>query len=184
VIEWEPDSDLVGDFAWPAFDTDIVITDRVGNALQEAGVAGFQLAPVEMVENSEKSKRASRKPRVKLPYTGPQLWDLWVTTWAELDRDRSTVKLIGKQPDGTEQYEVCGVERREATWDQERMALVKRKHPRVEGQGLFVRTNTGIFRLAEFPGWILCTDDVKQLIESRDFTNVSFLQMGEADASP
>jgi hypothetical protein len=179
VIEWEPDSDIVGDFAWPGFDTDIVITDHVGNVLKEAGVNGFELAPVEMVSNSEESKRASKKPRVKLPYAGPQLWDLWVTAWAELDRERSTVKLIGKQPDGSEHYEVSGVERREANWDQQRMELVKKRHPRIEGQGLFVRSDEGIFRVAEFPGWILCTDEVKQLIESHDFTNVSFLEMGE-----
>jgi hypothetical protein len=42
-----------------------------------------------------------------------------------------------------------------------------------------VRSDEGIFRVAEFPGWILCTDEVKQLIESHGFTNVSFLEMGE-----
>jgi hypothetical protein len=179
VIEWEPDSDLVGDFTWPGFDTDIVIMERVGKALKEAGVTGFELAPVQMVDNSEESKRASKKPRVKLPYVGPQLWDLWVTARAQLDRDRSSVKMLGKQADGSEQYEVSGVERREAIWDQQRMELVKRRHPRIDGQGLFVRAETGIFRIAEFPGWILCVDEVKQLIESHSLTNVSFLEMGE-----
>ena len=184
VIEWEPDSDIVGDFTWPGFDTDVIVTDRVGRALKEAGTTGFEMAPVEMVENSEASKRRSKKPRVKLPYTGPQLWDLWVTDWAKLDHERSTVTLVEKQPDGTEQYEVSGVERREANWDQERMELVREKYPRTEGQGLFVRTDTAIFRLAEFPGWIFCTDEVKQLIESNDFTNVSFLEMGEVLRGP
>lgn len=176
-IEWLPDSDVVGDFTWPGLDTDIVITDRVGKALKEAGVTGFDLAPVEMVENSEGSKHAS--PQVKLPYVGPQLWDLWVTAWSKLDRERSTVEVVGKQPDGTEQYEVSGVERREAIWDQERMELVKKRHPRIEGHGLFVRAETRILRVAEFPGWILCTDDVKELIERHSFTNVSFLEMGD-----
>lgn len=179
VIEWEPDSDLVGDFAWPGFDTDIVVVDRVGRALEEAGVTGFELGPVEMVENSEAAKRASKKPRVKLPYVGPQVRDLWVTAWAELDRERSTVKLVGRQPDGSDQYEVSGVERREAIWDQQRTELVKQRHPRISGQGLLVRADTAIFRLAEFPGWIFCTDDVKRLVESHNFTNVSFLEMGD-----
>lgn len=179
VIEWEPDSEVVGDFVWPGFDTDIVIAERVGKALKEAGVTGFELAPVRMVENSEKSKRTSRRPGVKLPYAGPQLWELWVTAWAELDRKRSTVKVVGTQPDGTEQYEVSGVEGREAIWDQQRLELVKKRRPRIDGQGLFVRTEAGIFRAAEFPGWIFCTDETKELIESHDFTNVSFLEMGE-----
>lgn len=179
VIEWEPESDVVGDFTWPGFDTDIVITDRVGKALKQAGLSGFELAPVEMVENSEESKRASIRPRVKLPYVGPPLWDLWITAWAQLDCDHSTVKLTGKQPDGTEQYEVSGVEHREAIWDRERMELIKQRHPRIDGQGLFVRTDTAMFRLAQFPGWIFCTDEVKHRIESCEFTNVSFLQMGD-----
>lgn len=178
-ITWLPDSDLVGDFTWPGLDTDIVITNRVGKALQEAAVTGFELAPVEMVENSEVSKRMSKKPRVRLPYMGAQLWDLWVTAWAPLDRERSTLKVVGKQPDGSERCEVSGVERCEALWDQQRMELVKVRHPLVKGQGLFVRPETGIFRIAEVPGWIFCTDEVKRLIENHDFTNVSFLEMGQ-----
>jgi hypothetical protein len=179
-IEWLPDSNVVGDFTWPGLDTDIVITDRVGQALKEAGVTGFELGLVEMVSNPKGSKRASTRPRVNLPYVGPQLWDLWVTAWAELDRERSTVKLVRTQPDGPERYEVCGVERREVIWDQGRLELVKKWQPRIEGQGVFARTGTGIFRIAEFPAWIFCTDEVKQIIESREFTNVSFLQMGDA----
>ena len=49
VIEWEPDSNVIGDFTWPGFDSDIVITDRVGAAMKEAGVTGLDLAPVENV---------------------------------------------------------------------------------------------------------------------------------------
>ena len=29
VIEWEPDSDVVGDFTWPGLDTDVVVTAQV-----------------------------------------------------------------------------------------------------------------------------------------------------------
>jgi hypothetical protein len=181
VIEWEPGSDVIGDFVWPGFDTDIVIKDRVAKVLEEAGVAGFELAPVQMVENSEKSKRISKRPHVKLPYLGPPLWDLWVIAWAELDRERSSVKLTQSKPDGTEQLEVTGVERREAMWDKERMELVTWKQPRIDGQGLYVRSDAGVFRLAQFPGWIFCADAVKQLIESHDFSNVSFLEMGDVE---
>jgi hypothetical protein len=35
-----------------------------------------------------------------------------------------------------------------------------------------------IFRVEEFPGWILCTDDVKRFVESNEYTNVSFLEIG------
>ena len=179
IIEWEPDSDTVGDFTWPGFDSDIVITKRVGDALQKAQVSGFELAPVRMQENSQAARRRSKKPRVKLPYAGPELWDLWVTTWANIDRDRSSAVEVAR-PDGSRYFEVSGVQRREVKLDQQRMDLRASLQPRVDGQGLFVPAIRGIFRLHEFPGWVFCTDDVKRLIEGHGFTNVSFLEMGDA----
>jgi len=59
------------------------------------------------------------------------------------------------------------------------MELVEKRHPRGQGQGLFVRPETGIFRIIEIPGPIFCSDDVKHLIEQNEFSNVSFLEMGE-----
>lgn len=177
-VEWEPDSDVIGDFTWPGFDTDIVIGDRVGEVLREAGVTGFELRPVQMRENSEPAKRRSRKPRVRLPYQGPQLWDFWITAWAHADRDQSTIREV-KRGDGSVDLELVGAQRREKTWDQQRMELVSALHPRIAGQGLFVPRMHGVFRVEEFPAWVFCSDDVKRLIEEHGFTNVSFLEMGE-----
>ena len=178
VMEWEAGSDVIGDFTWPGFDSDIVISDRAAQALLQAGIPGFELSNIELVE-TRKNVRALDKGKgtVRLPYSGPVLWDLWVTETAALDRERSTITC--DHEGGTPQWEVKGVEWREAVWDSQLKMLNKILHPRVEGQGLFVRTARGIFRVAEFPGWIFCSDDVKTLIENRCFTNVSFLQMGD-----
>ena len=177
-VEWESGSDVVGDFTWPGLDTDVLTTDRPGGALTAAQVPGVVLRSVEMVENSEPAERRSKKPRVKLPYSGRQLWDPWVTAWTRVGRDRSTVREVERE-DGTEHLEAVGVERREMTWDQQRMELVTVLQPRLEGQGLVVPATQGIFRVKEFPAWIFCTDDVKRLVEERGFTNVSFLEMGD-----
>jgi hypothetical protein len=177
VIEWEPDSDVIGDFSWPGFDSDIIVTERVVMTMKEAAITGFELAPVEMVENSERAKRTSRRTRVKLPYVGPRIWELWVTEWAQLDRERSALTVT--QIRGAERYEASGVEYQEAVWDPQRMALFKKRHPRLHGQGLYVRAGTAVFRIPEFPAWVFCTDDVKKLIERHRFTNVSFLEMGD-----
>ena len=176
-IEWEPGSDLVGDFTWPS-QADIVVKDTVGRALQENSITGFELRSVEMQENSEPAKRRLKKSRVNLPYAGLPLWDLWVTKWIGIDRDRSTVTEVRRE-DGSRYFEVSGVERWESTWDQERMELVRAKHSRVEGEGLVVSKIQGIFRVEEFEAPVFCTDDVKRLIEKYGFTNVSFLEMGD-----
>ncbi|MBX3208057.1 MAG: hypothetical protein KF764_23625 [Labilithrix sp.] len=178
VLDWESGSDIVGDFTWPGFDTDLVVTDGVGQALQESGVAGFDLRPVEMQESAEPAKRRSKKSRVKLPYEGPPLWDLWVTAWTASDRELSTLHEVLRD-DGSSQLEVVGAQRWERVWDQQRMELVSVLHPRVEGQALVVPKMRGVFRVEEFPAWVFCTDDVKALIENHDFKNVSFLEMGD-----
>ena len=41
VIEWEPDSDVVGDFVWPGLDSDIVVTEKVYKALASR-FSGFE----------------------------------------------------------------------------------------------------------------------------------------------
>jgi hypothetical protein len=118
-----------------------------------------------------------RVKRVALPYAGSRLSEIWVTAWTNIDPARSTARLAGTP----EQWEVSGVERRDAAWDPKRMQLVRTHAPRLAGQGLLVKSPPGIFRVHELPGWIFCTDETKRLIEDGQLTNVSFLEMGDAD---
>lgn len=183
IIEWEPGSDLVGDFTWPGVNSEVIVKESVANVLHAADVPGFELGPVHMQENSEPAKRRSKKPQITLPYSGPQLWELWVPVRVNIDRERTTIEEI-KRKDGTVDHKLIGYQHEETSWDQLRMELIKQMHQRVEGQGLFVPTTTGIFRVEEYPGFILCTDAVKRLIEEHDFTNVSFLEMGDVIDKP
>lgn len=68
VIEWEPGSDVIGDFTWLQFSPEIVVaTQRVGRALLQR-FRGFELGPVEMIQNPKlrRPQRITRrtKPRV------------------------------------------------------------------------------------------------------------------------
>ena len=92
ILAWLPGSDTVGDFVWPGFDSEVVVTDDVLGALQSR-FHGFEPGPVEMVE--EKGVRARKRGdrQVRLPYHGPRLHELWVTAWAHLDPGRSSVEL-------------------------------------------------------------------------------------------
>jgi hypothetical protein len=172
-MEWEPGSDLVGDFTWPGFDSEIVVTGKVVQALRAGMVGGFEPGPVNIVGGVRRP--GSRQKQVALPYTGPAIWELWVTTWKNLDPRRSTIE----KEHGTGVDKLVGAESVQAVWDAQRGELVKRRHPRLAGHGLFVPFADGIFRVVEFPAWILCTDDVKRVVEGHAFTNVSFLEMGE-----
>ncbi len=182
VIEWEADSDTVGDFVWPGFGSDLAISDRVAVALEEK-FTGFELGPVEMFQDPKLKRSKKSKPRVWLPYDGPELHDLWVTPSVAIDRERSTVMLASECATcGAQQYSVDGVEKVELGWDQELKQAMETHIPRSRNAGLFVRREdlrADIFRVIEFPAWILCTDEVKRVIEEQKYTNAGFLEVGE-----
>lgn len=175
---------MVGDFVWPGFGGEVVVTDRVLGVLQEQ-VNGFEPGPVEMIEDDDVPPGKRRKRHVQLPYVGPGLHELWVTSWVHLDRDQSSVELERRCGTcGTEFWEVYGVERVDSHFDRERRQLVRTKTERLPNAGIFVReadlAGAGIFRVYEFPGWVFCTDSVRELIEKEGFTNVAFLELGES----
>lgn len=172
-IEWEPGSNVVGDFVWVGLSTDIAVTDRVVVALRESEVRGFEPREVRMFE-PKSALRRSRKRMVRLPYDGPPLFDLWVTQWVDMDRDRSTFRI-----DDQSRVRILDVETTESDWDPVRKIRTLTRVPRIEARGLFVKSAAGIFRVREAPAWILCSDDVKRTIEDHGFTNVSFWEMGD-----
>ena len=81
VIEWEPDSDIIGDFSWGGFDWEVVARLEIANELTKQ-FSGFQPLPLEMSESKTRVCRAvhPRKPRVSLPYEGPELCELWISS--------------------------------------------------------------------------------------------------------
>jgi hypothetical protein len=184
VIEWQPGSALIGDFTWPA--GEVVITDRVLKALQQH-FKSFEVGPVEMVQNPKLKKpvRPSRRtqPRVWLPYEGPPLYDLTVTSWVNFDDERSSAFLVRRcNVCGRERWTVDGVEKTELHWDKDRANYVRTHYPRQAGRGLFVReadlSGQDIFGI-DRRGGLHCTAKVKDFIESEGFTNVAFEEIGD-----
>jgi hypothetical protein len=180
-LVWEPGSDLVGDFVWPGFGSEVVAAEHVFAAF-ESSFTGFERGPIEMVEEPD---LARGEPRVRLPYEGPALYELWTTAWASADADRSTIRLDRRCGTcGTEFWEVDRVEHWDSVFDPGKRQLVRTRVPRDPHSGIFLRreelAGADIFRVAQFPGWMLCTDPVRELVRERRFTNVDFLEMGEA----
>jgi hypothetical protein len=180
VIAWEPGSDLIGDFSWPGFDSEVVVTDPVLEGLRAIG--GFEPGPVEVVEDPDAHEKPEK--RVPFPYRGPRLHELWVTTSVSLDAERSSVELEHRCPTcGTERWEIYGVDRWDSYFDQDMKQLVRTKTQRLPNAGIFVNeadlAGAAIFRVNQAPAWILCTEKVRALVEEYKFSNVEFLDMGD-----
>ena len=133
----------------------------------------------------EESVRASSgRAHVRLPYVGPALTELWVTAWVHADPVRSSGELVRRCGTcETEFWELSGAERWDSRLDSERRNSVRTKTTRLPNAGLFVRSadlsGDSLFRVFEFPGWVLCTDPVREFVTQRGFSNVEFLEMGE-----
>lgn len=184
VLEWLPGSDVVGDFTWPG--GDVVVIQRVMEALQT--FRGFDFKPVEIWDNPKRLRpsRTTRrtKPRVGLPYKGPPLYELWVTAWLHADAERSSLRLERVcKTCGSNFYRLEGAEARTHRYDPVTRELSERHIARTPGKGIYVAHaalgDVDIFRVVETPAWVLCTEVVREAIEARGFTNISFLEIGE-----
>ncbi len=184
-LEWEAGSDRIGDFIW-ASGFDVAIQEPVFDALLER-FCGFEKGPVEMIQEPMLKKPIRRtnrtKPRVWLPYGGPPLFELWITTMVQMHPSSSAALVKECHTCDYKMYHLEGVERQDYQYDASSGKLVNVHTARVSDQGIFVEKadlhDADIFRVAEFPGLILCTDRVKEFIEREGFTNVNFLQYGD-----
>lgn len=182
VIEWEPGSMLIGDFnvgSWGVF-----VKREVADELLRLGVRGFEPGPVEVRENSEQSRRRA-KNRVKFPYEGPPLAELWVAKWVRMDPERTTYEEE-RLSDGRVRKSLVGITRKETDWNRETFEYSERWIPRKPGKGLYVRRKElggcqlfAVNEFHEYPGRPWCTDDFKKLVESKGYTNVAFREIGE-----
>jgi Protein of unknown function (Gmx_para_CXXCG) len=164
IIEWEPGSDVIGDFVWPGLGSELVISQKVREVF-EGKYREIKFEPIEFWQNPRLKRPMNithrSKPRVWLPYSGPSLWDVIPTSWCHLDLHRSNVSLdrvcstcgktIYTRPSSDQRFLIVDT----ATWNGE-----------------------DIFRVYEYSSAIYCTEQVKEFIENAGFTNVSFLEDG------
>jgi len=165
IIEWEPGSDIIGDFTVTGSYYDMVVTQRVREAI-EGKFTGFEFHPVEMYQKPS-LKRPTRitkrtKPRVWLPYEGPPLWDFWIMGRAQWDLEKSRISI-------SKVCKTCG-------------KIFHNQPP--EGHPLVLDVDNwngcDVFRVPEYSRFVYCMDNLKNFIEEKEFTNVSFLEVGYA----
>lgn len=185
ILEWEPGSNVIGDFNWPDAGQSVAVTRHAFDLLSEH-FRGFSAGPVQMTEEPQLPAETDKYAglRVRLPYDGPELYELWIDAVVGVDRQRSSIKQkLNCKVCGSTIYSVEGVEEKKSRWNRTTMKLEPVEHPREPGKGLYIQQKKllerEIFRTQEFPSWILCTDSVRELMVARRFSNISFLEYGE-----
>lgn len=100
VIEWVDSSNVIADFTFTGGLSEIMINDRVRSCLVNNSLSGFEFGPVSMTQNPKLKKpvrpNSRSKSRVWLPYNGPQLWELQVTSTCRLNIEKSGWKLVSE----------------------------------------------------------------------------------------
>lgn len=185
VFEWEPGSDVIGDFTWPNGARVVVKKSVMDTLLKQYG--GIHPEPIEMVQDPKlkqpKKLTKRSKPRVWLPYMGPELYELWPDNIVPFLPMSTIIVITQCRVCGRSSRRISGVEVKSHLYDPDRGELVPDLHPRTPGQGLFIAAesvrDTPIFRVEEFSESIFCTDDVKSFVERECFTNIDFLEDGE-----
>lgn len=183
-LEWQPDSDVIGDFVWPAGNSWIVTRREIGEALR-ARWPSVELGPVDYWQEPKlyELKRKPKKPRVLLPYTGPELVYLRPTVRMEFDRERSRFKPFTAS-NGQEFVSPVGVETRVYSPVANAGKPGYAQVPREPGGGFYFPEaavkETGLFRTVgvQCPD-INMTDAVKTFIESQGWSNIEFWEQGE-----
>ncbi len=186
VVEWDSGSDSIGDFVLVGRR---VIAKRTVAARLSAEFRGVSPSPVEMIQEARFEKPGARKrakgDRVLLPYEGPPLVELWPTADIEPLPSTTFEVLPPCSGCGSERRTITGVEVREQHYDLKKKALVPSFTARAPGQGVFLRASDidglGLFRVAGSGlSVILCDDAFRASVQEQGYSNIEFLEYGNA----
>ncbi len=89
LVEWEPGSDVIGDFSWGGYTA--VVKEEVKSFFERSHFE-CQFGIVKVVPFPERIKK-SKIPQAPFPYTGPVLHWLRPTEFVELDEKQSCVNI-------------------------------------------------------------------------------------------
>lgn len=162
IIEWLPGSDIVGDFAWRSVSFELVAKFEIAKELKRK-FSGFEIHKITMHQepsiNPPQNPKRAKKKRIFLPYTGPEICELWITSWVNLNVELSNLELEKK-------CKICSY-----------------NFYKPQKEGVVIDRNSwdgsDFFRPHQFSGLILCTERVKEFIERENYSNVTFKTYAE-----
>ena len=173
-VEWDEGSEKIADFV--SARAHVVVREAVLDEIATV-CRGWRKGAVEMPDHPNLRRPLApgrgAKRRVWLPYEGPQLVELVPTLDVEILPQSTVVIDWSCQTCGRIVYKAFnGIERRDS----------RTFTPRVAGQGLFFEnrllTGAVIFR-PKYSGLLLCSDGAREFIQSRGYSNIEFLEVGE-----
>ena len=168
VMEWEAGSDVVADFTFLPVLEFIVVTERVRSFFEKNRFTGLKFGSVSMIQHStlQKPLRPNKKTkkRIWLPYEGPPLWELIITSHCRLNLEKSRWKLL-KQCDSCGAQEFDEDKGRGLPWEQ-RLVVDKSDW-----------AGSDFFRIDEHPN-VYVTQRAAAAIHSAGFSNVKVGQVG------
>ena len=187
VIEWEPGSNVVGDFTWMLL-WDPIVTSSTRRAIETHHLSGFQFGSVEMVQHPrvKKPTRMTRRTRrrIYLPYEGPELFSTVISHSVPIEETLSTViRHVTCVRCGRFGYDFIGIEHIEyGKWTPGK-EIERIRVPRVPGQGLYVLQKRvagfDFFRLGG-PGFgVACTERARLAVLEAGLSNIDFFEVGD-----
>lgn len=157
IAQWEPDSDVIGDFSWCGYVAAVV--ESVRGILQEEGVG----AQYSNIEYEEPEKKPKRKEIVTFPYVGPKQYWLRPTSFVSVNLEKSGIELVSD-------CNVCG-----------------NKKYTFKRDGLFIDSvdwdGSRLFRIEQFgrSRAMFVTEDLKNVFETYKLSNVAFSLAGKIE---
>ena len=183
-VEWCFGSADIGDFSWPGYAGEALVSERVASVLLEE-VGGVTFETVEYVDTGgcAEGKRARRLPRVTLPPAEARLLQLQVLTYAPLDMKHSAVAISSCSTCGRGLLTVSERTDYDVAWVGEDPVPKWRLQSGGAGRGVVIEEaclgDSRLFALEGLPLSLYCTEDVRRLAVRERWTNVKFLVAGE-----
>jgi len=167
---WEEGSDQIGDFTSA---TGLLAIKKTVLNLILQHFKGLESFPINFISNPRYKRSTKSRPLISFPYQGPELVEIRAFYEIPLHSDSSVeIEECCKKCNRVTYKKFVGIEEKNSS-----------KHrKRIPGMGFFFNAedrNDYDFFKPKDTGFILCTDDVKNFIIRKKFTNIDFLEVGE-----
>jgi hypothetical protein len=184
-VEWHPGEWPLGALTWDDTDIYVALTEEIANLLKNVAPT-LRFGPVEMVPSRKRRRTPAPgdSARTSRTVTASELREVWIDQFVKIEEELSTVQCEEHcEGCGFTLNRIEGAESLSSRYDPALGQLRSVHTRRRRDHGIYVNhrqaTEAGIFRVSAMPWWILCTDDVRNVLEDQQMSNIRFLDVGD-----